>query len=158
MMITLKQHLDTPDGLIASVKTAVYAVFVYLEIDMNVTGILFALMMLDTLLGVIKVFTLGQKFTFKKLMWGIVTKISVLSIPLTVALMAKGVDLDLRQFVLVVMDVLIVSEGFSAITNMLSIKTKKDIQNADYITVLLSKIRDLFRVIIETLIGDIKKD
>lgn len=157
-MITLKQYLDAPDGVISVVKTAIYSAFIFLGIDANVAGILFLLMMIDTFVGVIKVFTLGKKFTFRRLIWGIVTKISVLTIPLTVALMAKGVNIDLTNFVVVVMDVLIVAESFSILTNMLSIKSREDIENRDFITILIKKIRDALGKVIDRLLGNIEPD
>lgn len=156
-MITLKEYLETPEGMLESAKVSLYALFIYLGIDINVTGVLFALMMIDTLLGVIKVFTLKEQFTFRRLLWGFVTKISILTIPLTVALMAKGVSLDMKPFVVVVMDILIVAEAFSIFTNMLSIRSRQKIENRDFVTILITKLRDLMARIVDRLFGNLNQ-
>ena len=46
-------------------------------------------MMIDTFLGIIKALKLGEKFSFKYLTWGLLTKMILLLIPMIVALVAK---------------------------------------------------------------------
>ena len=57
------------------------------------------------------------------------------------AVIAKALSFDFRYFVIAAMNIIIVSEGISCITNILSIKTKKQIENTDYITMLLNAIK-----------------
>ena len=105
-------------------KSSLYLVFMYLGIKTGGVKALFVLMLIDSFLGIVKALRLGHKFSFKKLAWGMVAKLTILIIPMVIALMAKGLNLDFNYFVVIVMDILIVSEGISCITNILSIKTK----------------------------------
>lgn len=84
-----------------------------------------------------------------------VSKLSLLLIPMILALIAKGLNLDFSLFVIAAMNVLIVSEGISCITNILSIKTRKQIDNNDYVTLLLHSIRKLLTGFIQRLPGTI---
>lgn len=142
-------------------KSCLYALFIYLGIKTGTAMILFWLMVIDSVLGIGKALRLGEKFSFKILLWGMITKISILLIPLVVALVGKGLNLDFTYFVIAVINILIVNEGISAITNILSMKTKTRIENADYITMLLKLIRRFFAGIIQrffSTLEEAKKD
>ncbi|MFZ0599507.1 MAG: hypothetical protein WAM46_21140, partial [Flavobacterium sp.] len=45
-------------------------------------------------------------------------------------------------FVTIVMDLLIVSDGISIISNIIAIKTKKQVENFDAMTLILKSVRD----------------
>lgn len=123
------------------VKKAIYAMFIFLGIKTGVVEVLFYLMCTDTILGIIKTVVLKNVLSFKILAVGMVSKISIIAIPLIIALMGKGLNFDLSYFVVATMNVLIVNEGISCITNVISIKGKKEIENKDYLTRFLNKIR-----------------
>lgn len=129
------------DELYNTAKGLAYIGFIFLGIGVGVVKILFLLMMLDSILGSMKALRLGNKFSLKTLSWGIVIKLSILIIPVIIALMAKALSFDFKYFVIAVMDIIIVSEGISCITNIISIKTKKEIKNTDFITMLLYAIK-----------------
>ena len=131
------------ENILNIVKSLLYAVFLYLGIKTGTVKVLFYLMMIDSALGIIKAIRLKHRFSFKILGWGMVSKLSLLLIPMILALIAKGLNLDFSLFVIAAMNVLIVSEGISCITNILSIKTRKQIDNNDYVTLLLHSIRKL---------------
>ncbi|PBJ04990.1 phage holin family protein [Flavobacterium sp. ACN6] len=96
---------------------------------------------MDTFLGVIKTIVLNNRFTFKKLAVGFVSKLAVLLIPTALALMSKGLNYNFNWFVTAVMNLLIVSDGISIISNIIAIKTKKEVENFDAITLILNSIR-----------------
>ncbi|MGD2113424.1 MAG: phage holin family protein [Acidobacteriota bacterium] len=146
------------EDILNFVKSLLYALFVYLGIKTGIVKVLFLLMVIDSVLGVIKAFRLGQKFSLKRLGWGMVSKLSILVIPMIVALMAKGLSLNFNYFVVAIIDIIIVNEGISCITNILAIKTKKQIENTDYITKMLEAIRRAFMSIIQRLLCAIEKN
>lgn len=139
-------------------KTAFYAVFVYLGIKTGVVMVLFILMGVDSFLGILKALRLGNKFSFKILAWGVVTKLSILVIPMVLALMGKALSFEFTYFVIAVMNIIIVSEGISCITNILSIKSKKAIENTDYVTMLLHLIKRALSGIVERLFAVIEQN
>lgn len=135
------------------IKTAIYILFAFLNIDMDIVKILSILMISDTILGVIKVIYLKElKFTFKKLLWGIVSKSTILLVPMLLALVSLGLGYDFKWIVDIVLKVLIVSEGISSVTNILSIKEGKNIENTDYISKLLHAVRNFLNNKIEEFI------
>lgn len=126
---------------LATVKTFLYGIFMFLDIDVNIVKILAILMAIDTVLGIFKAIRLKKKVSFKILIFGMITKVSVLIVPMVLALTAKALSFDFSWFVNAVLNILVLSEAFSAITNVLSIKEGKPIENADFITKLLHTIR-----------------
>ncbi|WP_291287031.1 phage holin family protein [Flavobacterium sp.] len=136
-------------------KLVLYGIFVYLEMDAEIVKVLFYLMVLDTFLGVVKTIVLNNPFSFKKLALGFVSKLAVLLIPTALALMSKGLNYNFKWFVTIVMDLLIVSDGISIISNIIAIKTKKEVENFDAMTLILKSIRNrliqLFKRILITI-------
>nr|WP_315175616.1 phage holin family protein [uncultured Flavobacterium sp.] len=124
------------------IKLLLYGIFMYLEMDTGIVKVLFYLMVMDTFLGVIKTIVLNNQFSFKKLVLGFVSKLAVLLVPTALALMSKGLNYNFKWFVTIVMDLLIVSDGISIITNSIAIKTKKEVENFDAMTLMLKSIRN----------------
>lgn len=145
------------ESLVEWLKGAMYAMCLYLGVKTGSVEILILLMGIDSLLGIIKALRLGRSFSFKVLGWGIISKFCVLIFPLTVALLGKGVDMDLGVTVVIVMNLLIANEGISIITNILSIKTKKEIKNDDYVTIGLNAVRELLKSLAEKILTLVKK-
>ncbi|MBB4804670.1 hypothetical protein HNP37_004767 [Flavobacterium nitrogenifigens] len=136
-------------------KLLLYGIFIYLEMDTGIVKVLFYLMIMDTFLGVVKTIVLNNHFTFKKLAVGFVSKLAVLLIPTALALMSKGLNYNFNWSVTAVMNLLIVSDGISIISNIIAIKTKKEVENFDAITLILNSIRSrlilLFKKILITI-------
>jgi hypothetical protein len=136
-------------------KSLVYALFIYLGMKTGTVKILAVLMACDSFLGIIKALRLGHKFSFKRLGWGMVSKLSLLFIPMVIALMGKGLNFNFNLFIIATINILIVNEGISCITNILSIKTKKHVENADYITKMLLILRRGFMGVMQKLLHSI---
>ncbi|KAF2515233.1 phage holin family protein [Flavobacterium foetidum] len=134
-MNKISEYLD-------EIKLLLYGVFIYLEMDTGIVKVLFYLMVMDTFLGVTKAIVLNNPFSFKKLASGFVSKLAVLLIPTALALMSIGLNYNFKWFVTIVMDLLIVSDGISIISNIIAIKTKKEVENFDAMTLILKSIRN----------------
>ena len=129
-------------GIYTEIKYLLYAMFVYLDIDMNVFKILIWLMFIDTITGIIKALRIDYKrFTFKKLKWGLVSKFVILIIPLVASLLYKGVGEDIGIEVVLIIKLLIVSEFLSIITNIYIIKTNKVVKDIDIFTLIFKLLR-----------------
>ncbi len=125
------------------IKGLLYGIFLYLNINTEPVTILSALMIIDTILGCIKILRIDYtKFKTRELIVGFVSKIALLILPLSVALIGKGIGYDLRLLVELSLKILIISEGISIITNLIAIKTKEEVADFDIITKFLKKIRD----------------
>ncbi|MBS3739604.1 MAG: hypothetical protein KGY51_11535 [Psychroflexus sp.] len=139
-------------------KYGIYLIFIFLDINIDIVKILSYLMLADTALGVIKTIIIKHlKFSFKELYWGVITKATILLIPMLVALTAKGLHYDFRWLVNIVLKVLILSESISSLTNILSIKERKIIENTDFVSKLLRLLRLFFKNIIDNFFKTLKK-
>lgn len=140
-------------------KTLVYSVFIYLNMDTEPVTIFVYLMLADTVLGAIKVLRINPtKFSFKELLLGFVVKPALLVFPMTIALIGKGIDYNLTILVSLSIKILIVSEGISIISNLISIKTKEETQDFDIITKLLKKTRSFLMGLASKLLNTLGKD
>lgn len=136
----------------------VYALFVYLEISVDVVKCLFWLIVVDTLTGIIKSIVLSLDITFNKLFKGMISKIVFLCIPVTLALMGKGLGYEYGIFIKLVMDLLLISEAISIFGNILSVRTKVEVKNYDAITMIIKSIRNFCIKIFEGLIKNINTE
>lgn len=138
-------------------KILLFSIAQYLVLDQHTFEILFYLMTLDTVTGIIKAIVLKERrFTFQVLLWGLLTKMGVLIIPVSLALLAKGLEFDFRWFVLMVMHVLLISETFSIFSNTLSIKRREPIKSVDFVSMLLNAVRNGLKKMIDRLLTQIE--
>jgi len=134
-------------------KAFLYLIFVFLSIDIDTAKTLSLLMIIDTVLGVSKTLRIKKiTFDFKELLWGIVSKCTVILIPILLAVTALGLGFDFTLLVNVVFKILIVNETISALTNILSIKKRKNIKNTDYVSLLIYKLKNFLKNIINKLL------
>ena len=122
-------------------KLIAYPVFIYLNINIEIIAILCVLMIIDSTVGPGAAVRIGEQFKFKKLIWGMILKIMTLGIPITVALMGKGLGYDLSMLVDWSIKIMILSEAYSILGNIYSIKTKKPVKDIDFLSLLLQGLR-----------------
>lgn len=139
------------------IKASIYGAFVFLNIDTDIVKILMILMLIDTVFGVIKAIILSEIISFKILFFGLTTKLLILLIPMTLALVGKGLKTyDFTPIVDVVLKVLVVSEGISIITSMYAIKKREKVENIDFVSMLLQSIRKGLMKILKMWLGQIE--
>lgn len=137
----------------------IYAAFAYLKLDIDIVKILMYLMIADTVFGAIKAVRISKiKFSFKTMLWGIVTKATILTIPMILALVALGLGYDFVWLIDIVLKILVLHEGISIITNMISVRQNKNIINSDIISIMLLKIRQIFIDLVKKFTQDITKE
>jgi hypothetical protein len=120
-----------------------YGIFAYLDIPIEIFNILITFILLDTFFGVLKAWRMDEVVKFKILLWGFCLKISILLLPLIIALMAKGMQMDMVMLVEVTIKILILSEFYSCIGNIYTIKNKKELAKIDIISMLLISFRKM---------------
>jgi len=116
--------------------------FSYLNISVEVFSIFSFLLVIDFITGVVKASTLGHRITSNKAKYGVLSKFSLILIPIVVALGAKGVGKDAGDLFVWGMNLLILSEVYSIIGNVYAIRTKKELPEWDVISILGKRIRD----------------
>lgn len=138
------------------VKLSFYALFAWLNIDVQIFTILIVFMCIDSILGAIKSVRLGRDFRFRTLLWGFCLKLCFLIIPLLVALLGKGMGYDLEISVDIVMKILIVSEAYSSFGNIYSAKNKVEVKRLDVVSMLLKSIRIGLRKILDKMLNTVE--
>jgi len=111
-------------------------------VDVEVFSVFSVLLMFDYVTGVGKAHRLGHSITSNKMKYGVISKISLIIIPLTLAIAAKGVKMDAENILFVSMNILILSEVYSIIGNTYSIRTKEELPEYDVLASLGRKIRN----------------
>lgn len=144
--------------ILGGIKTFLYGIFIFLDLDVDTVKILAIMMAIDTVLGVLKALKLGNKISFKKLLFGLITKASVLIIPMILALTAKALSFDFTWFVNAVLNILVIAEAFSSITNILSIRQGKNLENGDFITKLLHSVRNGLGKLLNSLLDQVNNN
>lgn len=108
------------------------------------TFFLFSLLLIiDYVTGVLKARALGHSITSNKMKYGIVSKMSLLLIPITLAISAKALGADFKYILYAGMNVLILSEVYSIIGNYYAMKHKEELPEYDAVSILGRKIKNL---------------
>lgn len=113
------------------------AALVWCGVDAEKMFVLAILMGIDLIAGLVKAFKLGEDVTSRKLSAGVLAKVLVLTIPLVLALTAKGVAIDLLWLVTWSLSALVVSECYSIIGNIYAIKTGQKVREIDALSYLV---------------------
>lgn len=143
------------DNLLSFVKGVIYTAFVFLDIDHGLFNILWVFMIIDTISGLFKVLKIDKsKFSMKVLMWGLVSKIGLLLVPLIVALLLKGVGQEMGFGIELIIKILIVSEFISTMGNIYTIKTGKTVKDVDIFSMLFKFLRCKALKLISTWTGN----
>jgi len=111
------------------------------------------LLAIDIVTGLGKAYRLGHKWKSVRLANGIISKCILILIPLVMALVAKGLHLDISTLVFIVIDALILSEAYSIIENIYVFRSGKDIEEFDVLSLILKQIRNTLNKVL----GDINE-
>ena len=116
-------------------------VLAYTGLPLESGAILVVLMTLDFLTGIAAARTLGEPITSWRIKTGVVTKCCVLTMPLVIALMAKGLGRDFLWLIDWAMSFLILSEGYSVIANSHAARTGVKLPEWDASAAILKRLR-----------------
>lgn len=124
-------------------KLALMTSFTFLGVNFGLIFLLWFFMVFDTLFGVAKAVTLTgwASVTRVRFVAGIFTKIAVLFIPLSLALVGALTGYNFNIFVLTAIYAVIGNDAISCYTNILSIKKKRNYVNKDLIEMLINALR-----------------
>jgi len=142
LVVYLSKALSIPSEVWTAIKLGLYSLFAFLNVDIDVAHIIMWLMLIDTITGIIKSIVVTKlKLTFKALYTGILTKLVLLLIPMLVSLTAMGLGYEFKWVIESALRLIVLSESISVLTNIISIKQRRNIQNKDYLSLILNIIR-----------------
>ena len=117
-------------------------VIAWIDLDIDVFLAFGFLLIIDFLTGVGKAYRMDHSITSHKMKYGVISKFSLVLIPLTFAIAAKGLSVDASMLMTAGMNILIASEVYSIIGNYYAIKTGIELPEYDAVAALGRKIRN----------------
>ena len=118
-------------------------VLAYLEISQEPFTIFAILLVIDYITGVWKAKTLGISITSNKMKYGLISKLSLLIIPIVLAMGAKATGADYHYILLSGMYILVLSEVYSIIGNIYCMNTGEELPEYDAVAMLGKQIRNI---------------
>lgn len=129
------------------VKNALYIPAVFVGISLQSYGILAAMLVVDVITGAWRsaVVNGGASVTSFKAINGLISKFLFLLIPVTVAYMAHGVGVEMKELAQGALGVLIFATGYSIIGNIYCIRTGKSVKEFDAVRLILIQIERILQ-------------
>lgn len=118
-------------------------ILAYLEISQEPFTLFAILLIIDYITGVWKAKTLGISITSNKMKYGLISKLSLLIIPIVLAMGAKATGADYHYILLSGMYILILSEVYSIIGNIYCMNTGEELPEYDAVAMLGKQIRNI---------------
>ena len=136
-------HVDALSYFYNAVVAALAFVMTYTGMAVEPAVILAILMVVDFFSGITKAWVTGEPISSAKMKAGAAGKLLLLMIPLVLALAAKGMGVQWTWIVAWCVNVMILSEAYSFISNVYSIKTKKALPEWDAIAMIGGRLRQI---------------
>lgn len=121
----------------------------FLEIDAKKLSILVVLMCIDMLTGTFKAYRTKENITSRRWIAGFLSKLVVLLVPFTIALMAKGVDFDVKWFIGFSLSIMVIAEAYSILGNIYTFKTGEAVEEIDAVSAIIKVLRNFIENMIE---------
>ena len=119
----------------------------YTGLPAEPAAILAVLMCIDFVAGISRARVTGEAVTSHKIKVGTISKCGVLTVPLVMALTAKGLGADFNWLVSWTVSVFILSETYSIIANIYAARTGIILPEFDAVSAVLKKVRSLIDVL-----------
>ena len=97
---------------------------------------------IDYITGVAKAWHIGESVTSNRMKYGIASKASLLIVPIVLGIGAKATGLDFGMAISMFINILIISEVYSSISNVYAIKHGKELPEYDALAIVARSIRN----------------
>lgn len=101
------------------------------------------LLIMDYVTGLFKAYAINESITSNKMKYGIVSKLSIVIIPVALAIGAKALGADFDSILKVGMTMLILSEIYSIISNVYAIRYNIELPEYDVLAIIGKRIRHM---------------
>ena len=141
---------------LAIMKNAMYIPAFMVGLSLENYYILAALMVVDVMLGIIKTFVVngGQHFTSYRLVAGILSKLSLIVVPVVLAAAGHAIDMDLIPLAKGALGMFILAQTYSILGSVYTINSGKPVTEFDAVSAILLRLR----LTVETLIKGTKNN
>lgn len=113
--------------------------------------ILAVLMLVDTLFGVIRVGVIygGRQIKSYRLIAGMLSKLTVISLPILLVWAGRGAGLDLTKIAQATLGVLVLAELYSIVGSIYAIRIRKDVPEWDAVSWVIRRVQLMIEGIIK---------
>lgn len=118
------------------------SLLVYLDISTEQFAILATLLGIDYITGIVKTCRIDNGLKSHRAISGLFTKGSILFLVLALALMGKGLGIDISSYLNIFVGALIISETYSIFGNVNSAISGKHVEEFDAVSAVISKVRE----------------
>lgn len=101
------------------------------------------------LTGTLKAYRTKENITSRRWIAGFLSKLVVLLVPFTIALMAKGVDFDVNWFIGFSLSIMVIAEAYSILGNIYTFKTGEAVAEIDAVSAIIKVLRNFIENMIE---------
>jgi hypothetical protein len=125
------------------VKNLAYIPAVLLGLSPVSYLVLAIFMVIDTVLGVARVYIIhgGEHIRSYRLTAGIISKLSIIAVPLLVAWGGRGSGIDLTEIARATLGVLVLAELYSILGSIYAIRLRKDVHEFDAVSWVLERVQ-----------------
>jgi len=127
-----------------TIASMLSGLLIYLGINEELFTIFTSLVVIDFITGIAAARAIGESITSNKAKYGIISKFSLLIIPIVLAMGAKAVGQSAGSFFDWGIGLLVFSEIYSVISNTVAIRTRKALPEWDALALLAKTIRERF--------------
>ena len=114
----------------------------YIGIDKEAFTLFGVLLFIDYFTGLLKANSINQTISSNKMKYGIVSKLSLLVIPIMIGVASRAIDTDLSMIEYSSINIMVLSEMYSIIGNIYSIRTKEELPEWEVISIIGKNIRN----------------
>ena len=135
---------------ISILYTLIIACCAYLDISWESLTLLAVLLIIDFVTGIAKVFVIDKSgLKSNRAIAGLISKLSLLFIPIVVSIAAKQAGYDFKSMTDSVITMLVLAETFSIIGNIRAINTRKEVEEIDAVSFVLNKISKMIEALLK---------
>lgn len=114
----------------------------YLGIDVEAFTMFSVLLVVDYATGLMKARAINESITSNKMKYGVASKLSLIIIPIVLAVGGKAMYIDITNVIFVSVNLLVLSELYSIISNVYAVRTKEELPEYDVVSIIGRKIKN----------------
>lgn len=114
----------------------------YLGIDVEAFTMFSILLVVDYATGLMKARAINESITSNKMKYGVASKLSLIIIPIALAVGGKAMCVDITNIIFVSVNLLVLSELYSITSNVYAVRTKEELPEYDVVSIIGRKIKN----------------
>jgi len=116
--------------------------FAYAGLSAEQMAAFAVLIAIDYITGIIKAHYIGESITSNRMKYGAISKLSLLIVPIVLGIGSKSTGIDFGIAIGMFINILIVSEVYSSISNVYAITKGKELPEYDVLAIVARNLRE----------------